>query len=59
MQLQVAFSGTDKNMVPMQSWYQIAQLKSYSITGLYGQAVDNFNAAIGNVVDNANSITNP
>ncbi|GAQ81596.1 hypothetical protein KFL_000850120 [Klebsormidium nitens] len=57
--LQVAFSGTDKNMVPMQSWYQIAQLKQYSITGLYGQAVDNFNAAIGNVVDNANAITNP
>ncbi|EFJ23265.1 hypothetical protein SELMODRAFT_415872 [Selaginella moellendorffii] len=36
--INVAFSGTDKNNVVMDSWYQVKSMEQYSITSLFGQA---------------------
>ncbi|KAJ4970274.1 hypothetical protein NE237_003373 [Protea cynaroides] len=33
--IQLAFSGTDKNYVALNSWYEVANLRQYSLYGLY------------------------
>ncbi|GAU48957.1 hypothetical protein TSUD_89010 [Trifolium subterraneum] len=33
--IQLTFSGTDKNLVALNSWYEVKNLQQYSLTGLY------------------------
>ena len=33
--LQLAFSGTDKNGNVLNSWYEVAKIRQYSLVGLY------------------------
>ncbi|XP_042413565.1 uncharacterized protein LOC122002454 [Zingiber officinale] len=33
--IQLAFSGTDKHEVPLNSWYEVSNLQQYSLYGLY------------------------
>lgn len=38
--IQLAFSGTDKHEVVLNSWYEVANLRQYSLYGLYSNLRD-------------------
>ncbi|CAN0927770.1 hypothetical protein LINGRAHAP2_LOCUS36084 [Linum grandiflorum] len=41
LNIQLAFSGTDKNLETLNSWYEVSSLKQYSLYGLYSNVKDN------------------
>ncbi|CAI5461032.1 unnamed protein product [Closterium sp. Yama58-4] len=43
--INVAFSGTDKDKKPLQSWYEVQDLQAYSLTALYDSAKNDFQDA--------------
>ncbi|CAN8257889.1 unnamed protein product [Cochlearia groenlandica] len=44
--IQVAFSGTDKNLESLNSWYEVSNLRQYSLTDLYASAVDSLTGGL-------------
>ncbi|CAN8272293.1 unnamed protein product [Cochlearia groenlandica] len=44
--IQVAFSGTDKNLESLNSWYEVSNLRQYSLTDLYANAVDSLSGGL-------------
>ncbi|EOA32338.1 hypothetical protein CARUB_v10015605mg, partial [Capsella rubella] len=44
--IQVAFSGTDKNLESLNTWYEVNNLRQYSLTDLYANAVDSLSGGL-------------
>lgn len=44
--IQVAFSGTDKNLESLNSWYEVRNLRQYSLTDLYANAVNSLTGGL-------------
>ncbi|KAG2298144.1 hypothetical protein Bca4012_009350 [Brassica carinata] len=44
--IQVAFSGTDKNLESLNSWYEVSNLRQYSLTDLYANAVNSLSGGL-------------
>ncbi|XWS62848.1 hypothetical protein CRYUN_Cryun06bG0045800 [Craigia yunnanensis] len=44
--IQVAFSGTDKNLEALNSWYEVKNLRQYSLYGLYTDLRDSITGSI-------------
>ncbi|CAI5510646.1 unnamed protein product [Closterium sp. Naga37s-1] len=55
--INVAFSGTDKDKKPLQSWYEVQDLQAYSLTALYDSAKNDFQDAVGASSNNPDEIT--
>ncbi|CAH2054001.1 unnamed protein product [Thlaspi arvense] len=47
--IQLAFSGTDKHYTAMNSWYEVANLKQYSLYGLYSNLKDSLSSQFKNI----------
>ncbi|KDP38260.1 hypothetical protein JCGZ_04903 [Jatropha curcas] len=45
--IQLAFSGTDKNLESLNSWYEVSNLRQYSLHGLYSDLQDSVNQLTG------------
>ncbi|WCJ33802.1 CSL zinc finger domain-containing protein [Euphorbia peplus] len=41
--IQIAFSGTDKNFEALNTWYEVSNLRRYSLYGLYSNVRDTIN----------------
>ncbi|XVE93295.1 hypothetical protein REPUB_Repub01dG0178600 [Reevesia pubescens] len=51
--IQLAFSGTDKNLEALNSWYEVNNLRQYSLYGLYSDLHDSITGSIpGSVPEN-------
>ncbi|KAF8109325.1 hypothetical protein N665_0098s0053 [Sinapis alba] len=46
IRIQVAFSGTDKNLESLNSWYEVNNLRQYSLTELYANAVNSLSGGL-------------
>ncbi|XVF01182.1 hypothetical protein REPUB_Repub04eG0066400 [Reevesia pubescens] len=44
--IQLAFSGTDKNLEALNSWYEVSNLRQYSLYGLYSDVRDSITGFI-------------
>ncbi|KAK6240991.1 hypothetical protein SCA6_006380, partial [Theobroma cacao] len=44
--IQLAFSGTDKNLEPLNSWYEVNKIRQYSLYGLYSDLRDSITNSI-------------
>jgi len=44
--IQVAFSGTDRNLESLNTWYEVNNLRQYSLTDLYANAVDSLSGGL-------------
>ncbi|XVE49126.1 hypothetical protein DITRI_Ditri01bG0057400 [Diplodiscus trichospermus] len=44
--IQLAFSGTDKNLEALNSWYEVSNLRQYSLYGLYSDLRDSVTGSI-------------
>lgn len=44
--IQVAFSGTDMNLESLNSWYEVKNLRQYSLTDLYANAVNSLSGVL-------------
>lgn len=44
--IQLAFSGTDKNLEALNSWYEVSNLRQYSLYGLYSDLRDSITGSI-------------
>ncbi|XVF45209.1 hypothetical protein PTKIN_Ptkin02bG0186600 [Pterospermum kingtungense] len=44
--IQLAFSGTDKNLEALNSWYEVSNLRQYSLYGLYSDLRDTVTSSI-------------
>ncbi|KAJ6738993.1 hypothetical protein OIU74_003873 [Salix koriyanagi] len=40
LSIQLTFSGTDKNLEALNSWYEVSNLRQYSLYGLYSKLID-------------------
>uniref|UniRef100_A0A6N2LAI2 Expp1 protein n=1 Tax=Salix viminalis TaxID=40686 RepID=A0A6N2LAI2_SALVM len=40
LSIQLTFSGTDKNLEALNSWYEVSNLRQYSLYGLYSRLID-------------------
>ncbi|KAL0708089.1 hypothetical protein Bca4012_074515 [Brassica carinata] len=47
--IQLAFSGTDKHYTALNSWYEVANLKQYSLYGLYSNLKDSLSSQFSNI----------
>ncbi|KAL6522618.1 hypothetical protein OROMI_031576 [Orobanche minor] len=47
--IQLAFSGTDKNENVLNSWYEVANLRQYSLYALYSNVKDSLTSPFGNL----------
>lgn len=47
--IQLAFSGTDKNEDVLNSWYEVANLRQYSLFGLYSNIRDSLTSSFNNM----------
>ncbi|KAG2305827.1 hypothetical protein Bca52824_025575 [Brassica carinata] len=47
--IQLAFSGTDKHYTALNSWYEVANLKQYSLYGLYPNLEDSLSSQFSNI----------
>lgn len=47
--IQLAFSGTDKHYTALNSWYEVASLKQYSLYGLYSNLKDSLTNPFKNI----------
>jgi hypothetical protein len=47
--IQLAFSGTDKHYTALNSWYEVANLKQYSLYGLYSNLKDSLTNPFKNI----------
>ncbi|XP_010464889.1 PREDICTED: uncharacterized protein LOC104745376 [Camelina sativa] len=47
--IQLAFSGTDKHYTALNSWYEVANLKQYSLYGLYSNVKDSLTNPFKNI----------
>lgn len=47
--IQLAFSGTDKNDNVLNSWYEVGNLRQYSLYALYSDLRDSFTAPFTNL----------
>ncbi|CAN8270099.1 unnamed protein product [Cochlearia groenlandica] len=47
--IQLAFSGTDKHYTALNSWYEVANLKQYSLYGLYSNLKDSLSNPFKNI----------
>ncbi|KAG8634867.1 uncharacterized protein LOC110604486 [Manihot esculenta] len=45
--IQLAFSGTDRNLESLNSWYEVSNLQQYSLHGLYSDLRDSINQVAG------------
>ncbi|KAF2305854.1 hypothetical protein GH714_008429 [Hevea brasiliensis] len=45
--IQLAFSGTDRNLESLNSWYEVSNLRQYSLYGLYSDLRDSINQFTG------------
>ncbi|KAF8075586.1 hypothetical protein N665_1079s0011 [Sinapis alba] len=47
--IQLAFSGTDKHYTALNSWYEVANLKQYSLYGLYSNLKNSLSSQFSNI----------
>ncbi|ERN01379.1 hypothetical protein AMTR_s00002p00262020 [Amborella trichopoda] len=47
--IQMAFSGTDKHEVVLNSWYEVDKLRQYSLYGLYSNLRDSLTSQFNNI----------
>lgn len=47
--IQVAFSGTDKHFAILNSWYEVGNLRQYSLYGLYSNLKDSLTSQYNNI----------
>ncbi|XP_058110745.1 uncharacterized protein LOC131253663 isoform X2 [Magnolia sinica] len=50
LSIQLAFSGTDRNYDVLNSWYEVANLKQYSLFNLYSDLKDSLSILNGNIL---------
>jgi hypothetical protein len=46
--IQLAFSGTDKHLSALNSWYEVANLRQYSLYGVYSNLKDSLTSQYSN-----------
>jgi hypothetical protein len=46
--IQLAFSGTDKHLSALNSWYEVSKLRQYSLYGLYSNLKDSLTTQYNN-----------
>ncbi|GKV29733.1 hypothetical protein SLEP1_g38634 [Rubroshorea leprosula] len=47
--IQLAFSGTDKHLSVLNSWYEVENLRQYSLYGLYSNLKDSLTSQYSNI----------
>lgn len=47
--IQLAFSGTDKHLTSLNSWYEVENLRQYSLYGLYSNLKDSLTSQYGKI----------